>query len=515
MQATELQPRVDALEIAVSDAGLSSAQTSEHEAVVRVLPSWQSPEHAPVLVLAPEQDWDCELDELESDEFESDDDDTLLEPSDLLEVEAARTGAGLPSLSNLDALGELEHEFADELDDEPRMLADELAADAAGHVAVPLATDHLAVPLAADFDFDFDDNPIVFDEPSFELVEPSIATDEPAFELSPRSFEPELEHEPETSPATELPADPIRAPLWRGLNMSVYVFARGLRGMSQSPLVQLLAIGTMAVCMLLLGTTMLIFANASRVAHDLGVDTPVTVFMQPDVDPATATALRERIAALPEVARAERVSPEQALARLQHGAGETGERAELLAGIDPGVLPESVEIEFVAGVAPGFADALATRVQGMDGVEEVAVLGPWVQEVERMMTSLRALAIGVALLVSLACLAIVWSTIRLGVFARRSEIQLLRLVGGTARFVRGPFVVEGVVQGVLGTALALTGLWLAFELIRPLLERGMSLLFAAGSLQFFSSVEMIVAIGFGALLGLIGSRAAVARHAEA
>jgi cell division transport system permease protein len=267
--------------------------------------------------------------------------------------------------------------------------------------------------------------------------------------------------------------------------------------------------------MLLLGTTMLIFANASRVVHDLGVDTPVTVFMQPDVDPATATALRERIAALPEVARAERVSPEQALARLQTGAGETGERAELLAGIDPGVLPESVEIEFVSGVEPGFADALATRVQGMDGVEEVAVLGPWVQEVERMLTSLRALAIGVALLVSLACLAIVWSTIRLGVFARRSEIQLLRLVGGTARFVRGPFVVEGVVQGVLGTALALTGLWLAFELIRPLLERGMSLLFAAGSLQFFSSVEMAIGLGFGALLGLIGSRAAVARHAEA
>jgi cell division transport system permease protein len=346
-------------------------------------------------------------------------------------------------------------------------------------------------------DDDFDDNPIA----------PSEAM---------QASEPELEIEPSPVIVTsEPPVDPIQAPLWGGLNTSLYVFTRGLRGMGQSPLVQLLAVGTMAVCMLLLGTTMLIFANASRVAHELGVDTPVTVYMQPDVDPATAATLRERIAALPEVARAERVSPEQALARLQAGAGAHSEHAELLAGIDPNVLPESVEIEFVSGVEPGFADALAERVETMDGVEEVSVLGPWVQQVERMLTTLRGLAIGVTLLVSLACLAIVWSTIRLGVFARRSEIQLLRLVGGTARFVRGPFVVEGVVQGVLGTALALTGLWLAFELIQPLLERGMSLLFAAGSLQFFSSVEMVVALGFGALLGLIGSRAAVARHAEA
>jgi cell division protein FtsX len=453
MRATELQARADALEIDVSDAGLSSEESSEHEAEICVLPIWQVPEFT--LALAPEQEWG-----------EDEEEDALLEPSDLLEVEAARTGAGLPALSELDEL--------DEFDDEPVLLA----------------------TLTVD---EFDDNPIAI-------------TSEPASIPEP---EPEFELEPSLEPSEPTLADPIQAPLWRGLNTSVYVFIRGLRGMGQSPLVQLLAIGTMAVCMLLLGTTMLIFANASRVVHDLGIDTPVTVYMQPDVDPATAAALRERIAALPEVARAERVSPEQALARLQAGAGETSERAELLAGIDPSVLPESVEIEFVSGVEPGFADALATRVQGMDGVEEVTVLGPWVQQVERMMTTVRALAIGVALLVSLACLAIVWSTIRLGVFARRSEIQLLRLVGGTASFVRGPFVVEGVVQGILGTALALTGLWLAFELIRPLLERGLALLFAAGSLQFFSNVEMIVALGFGALLGLIGSRAAVARHAEA
>ncbi len=310
-------------------------------------------------------------------------------------------------------------------------------------------------------------------------------------------------------------------PLWSGVNSFAYALSRGLRGMGQSPLVQLVAIGTMAVCMLLLGTTTLILQNAQRVARDLGIDTPVTVYMQPDVDPDTLAQLQARVAGLPEVASVEHVTPEQALASLQAGLGggdslaSVGDeqRAELLAGIDASSLPDSLEIALVPGVEPGFADALAARIDAMAGVEEVSALGPWVQEVERMLDTLRWLAIGVAALVSLACLAIVWNTIRLGVFARRSEIDILRLVGGTSRFVRGPFVVEGVVQGVLGTALAIACLWLGFELIRPFLERGMALMFAAGSLRFFSLVELGVALGFGALLGLIGSRAAVARHA--
>jgi cell division protein FtsX len=315
--------------------------------------------------------------------------------------------------------------------------------------------------------------------------------------------------------------DPIRVPLWSGVNSFGYALSRGLRGMGQSPLVQLLAIGTMAVCMLLLGTATLLLHNAQRVAHDLGIDTPVTVYMQPGIDSDAVAQLQARVAELPQVAAVEHVTPQMALARLQDGLGHgaaiatvgQSERAELLAGIDPKSLPDSLEIALVAGVEPGFADALADRIAGMDGVEQASALGPWVAQVERMLSTLRWLALGIAGLVSLACIAIVWSTIRLGVFARRSEIDILRLVGGTGRFVRGPFVIEGVLQGVLGTALAIACLWLGFELIRPFLERGLSLMFAAGSLRFFTLVEVGLALGFGAVIGLIGSRAAVARHA--
>jgi cell division transport system permease protein len=131
-----------------------------------------------------------------------------------------------------------------------------------------------------------------------------------------------------------------------------------------------------------------------------------------------------------------------------------------------------------------------------------------------MLETLGDLALGAAMLVGLACMAIVWSTIRLAVYARRAEIQILRLVGGTGRFVRGPFIVEGCLQGALGAAMALGLLYVGFDHLRPVLEGGLSLLFAAGALRFFTPLEIGIGVAFGAMVGLLGSRAATGRYVE-
>jgi cell division protein FtsX len=460
----------EALEIAVLD--LPPADEPSPAGTIALLPFTRE------LLLAGTSDE--ELLEGDDSELESGtwvyEDDVLLEPSDTIAVDAARA-----AVRAFDEIGDDEFE-----DSEPT------AAPEATEAEQTLVDIDVVETTVADAAAE-----TLVDGPVIEDAEPSIGAGERAV------------------------VDPIRVPLWSGLNSLAYALSRGLRGMVQSPLVQLLAVGTMAVCMLLLGTAALILHNAQRVANDLGLDTPVTIYMQPGADADAVAQLQARVAELPEVAAVQHVTPEMALARLQAGLGRGDslavvgehERAELLAGVDPSMLPDSLEISLVAGVEPGFADALATRVAAMDGVEEASALGPWVQQVEQMLGTLRWLAFGIAVLVSLACMAIVWSTIRLGVFARRSEIEILRLVGGTGRFVRGPFVVEGVLQGVLGTALAIACLWLGFELIRPFLERGLALMFAAGSLRFFTVVEIGLALAFGAVIGLIGSRAAVARHA--
>lgn len=299
--------------------------------------------------------------------------------------------------------------------------------------------------------------------------------------------------------------------LLRPLYSLSYVMTRGLRGMAQAPAVQLLAVSTMAVCMLLLGLVMLVWSNAQGMVEAWGLDVPVTVYLVDDAEPAQVDAAVQRLQTLPEVVGIESITPEQAMHRLYEGLGED---SSMLDGLDPAVLPASLEISLASGTNPGFGHVLAEHLDELPVVDEVAVVGAWAGRAHDLMQTMEDMALGAGLLVSLACMAIVWSTIRLGVYARRAEIQILRLVGGTNRFVHGPFVFEGMVQGALGAALALGMLWLGFDAIHPFLERGLSLVFAAGALHFFNPLELAVGVAFGAGLGLVGARAAVARYAE-
>jgi cell division transport system permease protein len=281
--------------------------------------------------------------------------------------------------------------------------------------------------------------------------------------------------------------------------------------MGQAPMVQLLAVSTTAVCMLLLGTVMLIWTNARTVADAWGIDVPVTVYLRDGVQTEDAQDLATRIATLPEVDRVDTIPPEIAMRRLADGLG--GDES-LLQGIDPEILPASLEVRLRPDTGGAFASALADKMEDFEEVEEVAVAGDWVSQAQQMLETLGDLALGAAMLVGLACMAIVWSTIRLAVYARRAEIQILRLVGGTGRFVRGPFIVEGCLQGALGAAMALGLLYVGFDHLRPFLEGGLSLLFAAGALRFFTPLEIGIGVAFGAMVGLLGSRAATGRYVE-
>jgi cell division protein FtsX len=304
--------------------------------------------------------------------------------------------------------------------------------------------------------------------------------------------------------------------IFRPIHALGHVIGRGLRGMLQAPLLQLQAITTTSICMLLLAVVCLGWTNARGIVTSWGVDVPVAVYLVDEVTDTQIEELRERLLALPEVAAAERVTPDAAMQRLARGLGEEAVRdAQWIEDVDPGVLPETIEVQLHPKADPRQAEQLADWLETLENVDEVSLAGAWVGRVDALLETMQRLAFGVALGVAFACLMIVWSTIRLSIYARRTEIEILRLVGGTPRFVRGPFVVEGVLQGAAGAAVALGVLHLVWNALQPHLAQGLSLVFAAGSLRFFDPFELAAGVGFGALVGLLGSRGAVARYARA
>jgi cell division transport system permease protein len=287
----------------------------------------------------------------------------------------------------------------------------------------------------------------------------------------------------------------------------------GLRAVRRSPLEQAVAVGTIALALLLAFGLRLVGANVARVASTWGRGVHMTVYLEPEVAPERAEEIAAVLARFPEVAKVERVSPAQAYQRLSRALGD---RADLLDGVEEDLLPATLEVQLREGVAqvermhPAFE-----KLRRLPGVEDVDAMGDWVERVAAIERLVRGVGLLLGLLVSAACLYIVASTIRLGVFARREEIEILQLVGATDGFVKAPFLVEGTLQGAAGASLALAALYALFRACAPWVEHTLGGALSAGPITFLAPLDVAGAVAIGAALGLIGSAFAVGRHVRA
>jgi cell division transport system permease protein len=294
-------------------------------------------------------------------------------------------------------------------------------------------------------------------------------------------------------------------------------FARSLvrrvvDGARQKPLIQLVAVGTIALSLLLVGVVELAALNVKKLSRNWGADVQMTVYLEDGVTPARAQKITAALARLPGVVAVRTVDAHEAWQRLQRSLGA---RADLLDGVEEGFLPTSIEVALKPGVAEVLrAHPAFDKLRHTAGVEDVELMGDWtarLRDVERLLSTA---GWAVAALVFCACLYIVGSTIRLGVFARRDEIEIWKLVGATNGFVKAPFLVEGGLQGALGTGAAVLLLYGLFRLAAPRVEAVLGGWLASGPLGFFTPTQLGVAVVGGTLLGLCGSALALGRYVK-
>lgn len=291
-------------------------------------------------------------------------------------------------------------------------------------------------------------------------------------------------------------------------------FARSLRraldGARRKPLIQLVAVGTIALSLLLVGVVELTAFNVRRLAAGWGQNVQMTVYLEDGVAPARAQKVAAALAKLPGVTGVKLVDAHEAWQRLQRSLG--GERG-LLDGVEEGFLPASIEVSLKPGVAEVLrAHPAFERLRHTAGVEDVELMGSWAARLRDVEHLLSMAGWAVAALVLCACLYIVGSTIRLGVFARRDEIEIWKLVGATNGFVKAPFLVEGGLQGALGTGLAAALLYGLYRVASPRIEAVLGGWLASGPLGFFTPSQLALAVAFGALVGLCGSALALGRY---
>lgn len=268
----------------------------------------------------------------------------------------------------------------------------------------------------------------------------------------------------------------------------------------RAPLLSILGVTTIAFSLFAFGLFGLVALNIREALNSVEDRVEVRAFLVDGTSEAAIRTTMGDIGAFPEVRVVGYVSPDSALARSRQ---ELEEFADVF---DASVLPGSLEIRVREGFRdPTTIQALVDRIASYPFIDDVRYGQEWVEKLYRVRTISVIAGIGLGVVFALVAILIIGSTIRMAVLARTREISIMRLVGATNGFIRLPFLIEGMLKGALGGALAVLFTWTAHQVIsRTLFET-----------VFFTPGQLLLGIVAGATLGLLGSQLSVGRHLRA
>ena len=270
-----------------------------------------------------------------------------------------------------------------------------------------------------------------------------------------------------------------------------------------------LSVFSLAVAFVCLGASLLVVTNLRSVEERWARAGRASIYLKESTTQADVDAFRGALAAVPGITKVRYVSSGQA--RTEFGASES-EKSDL-ASLPVEAFPASIEIE----VRPDMGDAelsdVVSKLRLLPSVEDVETYQAWTDRLGRLVRGGVAAAALLALVVFASVLAVVGSTIRLALQRRRTEVEVLKLVGATDRFVKGPFLLEGSAQGGLGAIGAIVLLAVLFFVVRGRLDGELASLIGVepSFLPWPIAVAMVVVgASLGAAAAAMGLRKLVA-----
>jgi cell division transport system permease protein len=285
-----------------------------------------------------------------------------------------------------------------------------------------------------------------------------------------------------------------------------FFFREALRALRRSAAPSIAATVTIVVTVLLLGVLVPVLWTTQGKADDVRDQIGMRVFLFDDASNVEIEKLNERIEAIPHVASSEFVSKAQAKVILK----DRLEDPDILAELNSNPLPASFNISLDD---PDNLEAVRSELTPAGPSGEPEPISPIIEEVEdsrsqaaeiRSVTgAIKIVLAAITALLLLASLMLVGNTIRLSIYARRREVEVMRLVGATNWFIRWPFVIEGLIVGMLGAASAVAILWLGKVTVVDPLANDFALV---SNLQTIAFIPLIaVLVGAAMAVSALGS----------
>jgi cell division transport system permease protein len=271
--------------------------------------------------------------------------------------------------------------------------------------------------------------------------------------------------------------------------MITLFFKRALDDIFKNRFLNLVTIITISLSILIASAFILFFVNTSEIINSWKKGLRIMAYLQPGIDNNGLKELKQKILALDDVEGFNFIPKQEALNRLKE---QMKHQSSLFRNLTQNPLPDSIEIRMTAATESWQKiDTLAAQLEALPQIDEVEYGQRWVGRFAQIISLFRLAGYAMGALFFMATIFIVANTIRLVIYSRREEVEIMRLVGATDNFIKIPFYFEGIIQGALGAMIGLAMLYIAFMFVSSNVDKG----FFPGLFRFhFLSPTILLAI---------------------
>ena len=277
-----------------------------------------------------------------------------------------------------------------------------------------------------------------------------------------------------------------------------YHFKESLKGFQRTGVMAMATISTVAISLTILGAFLIFYANLTHLLHNLENHLQISFYLKSEATDEQIRELMDSLQSDQNIKQFEIISKEEALNALRK---ELSSEVHLLDNLIENPLPNSVQVSLHP--IQNWRE-FQERYEKLDAISDSTSGQEWVEKLMKLISASKSAGSVILILLGVANLFIIANTIRLTVFARRQEIEIMRLVGATNWFIRTPFLMEGVLQGILGALIASFLLGVGYSFLQENLKvvmPGIQLVtMSAGLFQLHLKL-----IFLGVALGMLGS----------
>jgi cell division transport system permease protein len=286
---------------------------------------------------------------------------------------------------------------------------------------------------------------------------------------------------------------------------------RALQDMRSNRMLSLVTISTFALSILIVSSAMLFFVNMGDIMDGWRQGIRVMAYLQEGLNATDRSTLKVRMESLYGVQQADFIPKDQALARLRT---QMGRQTSILDNLDSNPLPDAFEIQMIAASQSwDKVEQLAMALEKLEGVSEVEYGQRWIKRIINIFNLFQLTGTVMGALFFMAAIFIVGNTVRLVLYSRREEVEIMRLVGATEQFILAPFYFQSLIQAALGGIIGLAALFMMYMLIHSRITTDMATAFFQP--RFLSPLTLLGIVGCGMLVGWLGCHLSVKQYVKA